>query len=126
MYVMQVMEPLRCVPYVMVYCAAGITDDSSPSLQWLNSIFVLFSVRYKENLQQLFLLQASVWMRMYIWGGLPVLGAATFWKDYSVLSNLQELDQHMIVRPLKLAKSVIEYDKYHYPSEHARVYGFAK
>ena len=55
-----------------------------------------------------------------------VLGAATFWKDYSVLSNLQELDQHMIVRPLKLAKSVIEYDKYHYPSEHARVYGFAK
>lgn len=125
-YAMQVMEPLRCVPYVLVYCSAGITDDSSPALHWVNSIFVLLSIRYKENLQQLYLLHASMWMRMYIWGGIPVTGARTFWKDYEVISNLMELDQYVIVRPLKLPRSVIEYDKYHYPSEHARVYGVSR
>ena len=74
---MKVMEPLRCVPYTLVYASAGITDDNSPSIEWLNSIFSLFSIRYKENLQQMYLLHASVWMRMYIWGGLPLAGAKT-------------------------------------------------
>lgn len=75
-YVMKIMDTLRSVPYVIVYCSSGVTDDSSPTVSWFNDIFKLISIRYKENLQELFLLHASVWLRMYMWGGLPSIANA--------------------------------------------------
>lgn len=71
LYVMKMMEGLRSIPYVLVYANSAATDDNTPGTSWLNDVFSLFSIRYKENLQQLYILHASVWFRMYLWGGLP-------------------------------------------------------
>lgn len=123
MYVMKVMEPLQCMPIVLVYCCSGVVDEASPLVPWMNEIFMLIGLRYRVNMQDQYLVHPSIWYRMHMWGGLPTLAAAC-WKKYTVVTHLLELDQYMVVRSLELPESVKLYDKFHYPNEHTKVFGF--
>ena len=80
---MRVMEHMRCRPYVLVYCVGGQTStgqrsDDAESAEDREQhvtqlIFDLFSARYQENMQRLYILHASFFFRMYLYFALPFL-----------------------------------------------------
>jgi hypothetical protein len=45
LYFMKVLESYRCLPFVLVYCQSGITDDNSPDISFVQTIFDMFTAR---------------------------------------------------------------------------------
>lgn len=71
LYIINVMEDLRCLPFVIVYANSAVTDDNTPDMGLVQEIFDLFAARYKENLLQLYILHGSFMFRMYLYLALP-------------------------------------------------------
>ncbi len=70
---MKLMEAFRCRPFVLIFAYSNVTEDNSPSLELMLTIFDLFAARYQENMQQFYVLHASFMARMYLWTSVPVL-----------------------------------------------------
>lgn len=47
LYLMKQMEPLRCVPFVLIYGCATLGDERYPDTSFMQSIFDLYGCRYR-------------------------------------------------------------------------------
>jgi len=72
LHLMKSMEPLRCLPFVVIYGVADLAEPSYPNIAFTQTVYDLFTCRYKENLMKLYLLHASFAFRMYFWLQLPL------------------------------------------------------
>jgi hypothetical protein len=48
-YLLKRMEPLRCVPFVLIYGCATLGDERYPDTNFMQSIFDLYACRYCFN-----------------------------------------------------------------------------
>lgn len=54
LYFMKILEPFRCKPFVLVYAQSGVTDDNTPDMVVVQTIFDLFTARYVHQILPLY------------------------------------------------------------------------
>eukprot|EP01040_Poterioochromonas_malhamensis_P005299 gene5299-5682_t len=111
LYVMKLMEAFRCRPFVLIFAYSNVTEDNSPSLELMLTIFDLFAARYQENMQQFYVLHASFMARMYLWTSVPVL-SNPYWSKYICAGTIAELGKYMNIDNLKWPRVIIQHDKH--------------
>jgi len=108
--IMKQMEPMRCIPFVLVFGVARVGDDRYHNLNFLQMVFDIFNCRYKDNMIKMYLLHASFTYRMYFWMQLP-MEIDTFYPTYWVTSNLAELNDYMNLAIMDLPEEVLRFDR---------------
>ena len=116
-YFMTYMEKLTCEPYVIIFAvSSSLTDqiamnEISSESNLVQLIFDLFYYRYRDNLQQLYILHASLVFRMYIYLYLPFV-TNVFWKDYIPVESLNDLERYVDIQSLEgLPEKEVSYDR---------------
>ena len=54
-------------PYVIVYFHTNVEDENQPALDWLKDCYEIFNRKYKKNLQKLYVVHSTMWVRTLVW-----------------------------------------------------------
>lgn len=103
-FVIQKMDALSCVPFVVVYFCSGIEVESCPDSSWVSALLDVLLLRYAPNLQGSFMVHASFALRMYLFLG-------NGFSDFSVVDSLRSLNETIDVAAVNLPNFIKQIDK---------------
>mmetsp|Transcript_19345 Transcript_19345/g.28834 ORF Transcript_19345/g.28834 Transcript_19345/m.28834 type:complete len:617 (+) Transcript_19345:42-1892(+) len=96
LYVIRTMDNIVEKNYIVVYLHTGLRSAQRPELSWLKKIYNIWDEKYSANLEALYVLHPTFWLRMF-WNVLsPFLSTQFSEKVRFVdgLSNLYEAVDH--------------------------------
>ena len=93
MYIMNICEPFKGLPYVLIYAYSGVQEGVSvPSGDHLNQLFELFSHRYSLHLSNFFILHPTMSLRVFL--SMPYL-SNRFWKNSICIDSIMGLTNYI-------------------------------
>uniref|UniRef100_A0A2K6GAI5 Rho GTPase activating protein 8 n=1 Tax=Propithecus coquereli TaxID=379532 RepID=A0A2K6GAI5_PROCO len=96
--------------YTIVYFHYGLNSRNKPSLGWLQSAYKEFDRKYKKNLQALYVVHPTNFIRV-LWNIFRPLISHKFGKKVTYVNCLSELREHLKCDQLLIPPEVLRYDE---------------
>jgi len=93
--------------FTLFYANSGVQPMDSWSLEVLHEMLAVISARYRDSLDQLYVLHPGLWFRAaFIFGRAVSEHAANVWHDTFYLESLVEASSHFAMQQLSLPQYV--------------------
>eukprot|EP00049_Salpingoeca_infusionum_P018809 m.358865 g.358865 ORF g.358865 m.358865 type:complete len:598 (-) comp18325_c0_seq1:118-1911(-) len=96
--------------YIIVYFHHGLTRSNKPSVSWIKRVFSSFDRSYKKNLQELYCVHPTGFVRTVLFC-LSLFISQKFGKKIKFISKLAELRDVIQLDQMSLPPSLIEHDR---------------
>lgn len=96
--------------YSLVYFHFGLTSKNKPSIAWLWQAYKAFDRKYKKNLQALYLVHPTNFLRIISKVFRPVI-SVKFGRKINYINSLKELSEHIRLEQLSIPEQVKEHDR---------------
>jgi O-acetyl-ADP-ribose deacetylase (regulator of RNase III) len=117
LHIINVMDRLVQSAYNVVYFHTNISDDNQPPLEWLKTCYTIFNRKYKKNLQRLFVVHSTMWVRTVVWFATPLV-SKKFWSKFIYIHKLHDLYEQLDPRTLDVPKHIIKFDDQEFGAEY--------
>lgn len=96
--------------YSLVYFHFGLTSKNKPAIPWLWQAYKAFDRKYKKNLQALYLVHPTSFLKIISQVFRPVI-SVKFGRKINYINSLKELSEHIKLEQLSIPEQVKEYDR---------------
>ncbi|XP_018318787.1 rho GTPase-activating protein 1 [Agrilus planipennis] len=96
--------------YSLVYFHYGLSSKNKPPLKWLWQAYKAFDRKYKKNLQALYLVHPTNFLKIIFQLFKPVI-SVKFGRKINYINNLKELSEHIRLEQLSIPDQVKEHDR---------------
>lgn len=104
---MQTLQTYVSQDYTLVYFHYGLNSKNKPSLKWLVQAYKAFDRNYKKNLQALYLVHPTSFLKFVSQLFKPLI-SAKFGRKLNYIFSLEELNTHIRTSNLDIPQEVIE------------------
>ncbi|KAL7644301.1 UNVERIFIED_CONTAM: hypothetical protein RMT77_005128 [Armadillidium vulgare] len=110
MYVLTTLDQLIGEDYVLVYLHGATTRSNMPSFAWLKRCYQMIDRRLRKNLQGLYLVHPSFWVKTVVLMARPFV-SSKFSRKLRFISNLKELSKVIPLDQVCIPSRVKQYDE---------------
>ncbi|KAK3864913.1 hypothetical protein Pcinc_029435 [Petrolisthes cinctipes] len=110
MYVLTTLDQLIAEDYILIYLHGATTRGNMPSFAWLKRCYQMIDRRLRKNLQGLYLVHPTFWVKTVVVMTRPFV-SAKFARKLRFVNNLKELSSLMPMDQVCIPDRVKQYDE---------------
>ncbi|XP_071516970.1 protein prune homolog 2-like [Panulirus ornatus] len=110
MYVLTTLDQLIAEDYVLIYLHGATTRGNMPSFAWLKRCYQMIDRRLRKNLQGLYLVHPTFWVKTVVVMTRPFV-SAKFARKLRFVNNLKELSNLIPMDQVCIPDRVKQYDE---------------
>lgn len=109
-YILHTLNQLITDDYVLVYLHGGTTKDCIPTFSWLKRCYQMIDRKLKKNLQALYLVHPTFWLKTLVTMIKPFI-SSKFSRKVKFVNSLTELSDLLPIEEASIPEKVRQYDR---------------